>query len=475
LKICLIFEGSYPYVRGGVSSWAHDLIREMPEHEFVLWTIGDFEKRRGQYKYTLPPNVVGVHENFLDTALNMRVRKNINVRFKDNEREALSHLIRCEDTDWSLLQTLFQVQKKNPIEFFMSEDFLTILKDYAQSEFPFAGFSNLFFTIRSMFLPLLYLISRPIPQADLYHSISTGYAGVLGSMASLKYKKPYVLTEHGIYTREREEEILFSEWINPYFKNLWISMFNLFASFSYQSANIVTSLFDRARLIQQDLGCQPEKCSVISNGILLDNFKNISPKTADGWIDIGAIVRFSPIKDIKTLIYTFSSLKHDNHNVRLHILGPVDDEVYYQECLSLIQYLGVADIIIPGEVDTREYLKKLDFTVLTSISEGQPLSVIESLAAGRPVIATNVGCCRELIEGELDDHFGHAGICVPPMHQGELLKALIVMCRDGGMRQKMGAIGQQRAINCFDHHIMVNQYNQIYEEANKQWQALALN
>ena len=150
----------------------------------------------------------------------------------------------------------------------MSESFLNIIKEYAHEEYPFAGLADLFWTVRSMFLPLLYLIGQPIPQADLYHSISTGYAGVLGALGSIKYNKPYIVTEHGIYTREREEEILFSDWINPFFKSHWIAMFNMYAKFAYTSAHQVTSLFDRASIIQQDLGCPVEKCEVIGNGIV---------------------------------------------------------------------------------------------------------------------------------------------------------------------------------------------------------------
>ena len=40
MRICLVLEGSYPYVHGGVSTWMHSYIQAMPEHEFVLWVIG---------------------------------------------------------------------------------------------------------------------------------------------------------------------------------------------------------------------------------------------------------------------------------------------------------------------------------------------------------------------------------------------------------------------------------------------------
>jgi len=91
-----------------------------------------------------------------------------------------------------------------------------------------------------------------------------------------------------------------------------------------------------------------------------------------------------------------------------------DDEEYHQECLDLIDYLKIKDIIIPGTVKTTSYLEKIDFTILTSISEGQPFAVLESMAAKRPVVTTDVGSCRDLIEGDVGDNFGYAGICVPP-------------------------------------------------------------
>ena len=56
-------------------------------------------------------------------------------------------------------------------------------------------------------------LSCPPPEADVYHSISTGYGGILATLGSLTYDKPLFLTEHGIYTREREEELLRAKWV----------------------------------------------------------------------------------------------------------------------------------------------------------------------------------------------------------------------------------------------------------------------
>ena len=61
VKICLVLEGSYPYVNGGVSTWMHNYIKGFPQHEFVLWVIGAKARDRGKFVYEMLPNVTSVH------------------------------------------------------------------------------------------------------------------------------------------------------------------------------------------------------------------------------------------------------------------------------------------------------------------------------------------------------------------------------------------------------------------------------
>ena len=62
MRICVILEGCYPYVTGGVSSWMHQYIQAMPQHEFVVWAINADPSQNGKFRYTLPENVVEVRE-----------------------------------------------------------------------------------------------------------------------------------------------------------------------------------------------------------------------------------------------------------------------------------------------------------------------------------------------------------------------------------------------------------------------------
>lgn len=467
MRICLILEGSYPYVNGGVSTWMHNYIKGMPDHEFVLWVIGAKAENQGKFVYEMLPNVTEVHEVFLDDALRLKNDVLWNVTFTDNEVTQLERIMDCGHPDWDVLFELYQVRKINPMAFLQSEDFLRILTNLCLRDYPYIAFSDAFHTIRSMLLPVLYLMGTEIPQADVYHTICTGYGGLLAALGSYIYKKPVLLTEHGIYSREREEEIIRATWVQAAFKDHWIRFFYMLSDLIYHRCFRITSLFGHARQTQIEMGCDAKICSVIANGVNYDGLSQLPLKEEDGWVDIGAVVRLAPIKDIKTLIYAFFELSSRVKNVRLHIMGGVDDQEYADECYALVDQLKLENVLFTGRVNIMEYFPKLDFTVLTSISEGQPLSVLESFAARRPAVTTDVGCCRALINGEEGDDLGEAGYCVPPMFREGLADAMERMCESRKRREAMGEIGRERVRRYYQHHMMLENYQKLYTEVEE--------
>lgn len=466
MRICMILEGSYPFVHGGVSSWTHQYIQAMKEHEFVLMCIGSEEKDRDKFKYTLPDNVVEVHQYFLDSALKLKPVKTKEKITKDMV-EALINLLEGKETDWEKFFYLFQEKKLNPVSFLMSEYFLDAIKAVCLEKYPYISFAEYFHTVRSMLLPELYLFTQEIPKADIYHATATGYSGLLGSLGKWKYNSPFILTEHGIYTREREEELLRAKWVLPYFKKQWISLFYSFSACAYRFADKVTSLYEGAAKIQSEIGCEEGKQKVISNGIHYERFCQIPPKKENGYIDIGAVVRIAKIKDVKTMIYAFAELKIRVKNARLFILGDVDDKEYKEECENVIKQLQIQDVFFTGVVNVIEYLEKFDFTILTSISEGQPLSILESFAGGRPVVATDVGCCRELVYGNSGDECGQAGFVVPPMQREEIANAMERLCVDKELLKQMSENGKHRAGKYYTHELSMNRYRELYLEVTE--------
>ena len=112
---------------------------------------------------------------------------------------------------------------------------------------------------------------------------------------------------------------------------------------------------------------------------------------------------------------------------------------------------------------------KMDFTILTSISEGQPLTILESFAARRPVVCTNVGCCKELVNGNHDE-IGKAGICCTPMDISGIAKAMIYLIKNTDKRIEYGENGLKRVKKCYTYDKMIESYFDLYEKGLKNWQ-----
>ena len=321
--------------------------------------------------------------------------------------------------------------------------------------------------MRSMYLPLFLAMAMEIPQADVYHAVSTGYAGILGSMGKHFYNGQLIISEHGIYTREREEELIKAEWVQRLYKKIWIQQFKKMSQVAYDKADLVTSLYQHARELQIELGCPKEKTMITPNGIdyrRLENLPGIQPEN-EGYVHVGAILRVAPIKDIKTMIQAFAYAKRRFPKLKLWIMGPYnEDPEYAAECFKMVETMEIPDIEFTGRIQVADYLGWMDMTILTSISEGQPLTILESFAAHVPVIATDVGNCRGLLYGE-DDDFGKAGILTHIMNIEEIANAMVYLAQNPEVRRRMANAGYQRLMRKYKIEDMKQTYEGIYRKA----------
>ena len=465
MRICIVAEGCYPYVVGGVSGWIHSMIQNFPQIEFILLAIVANRSQSGKFAYELPENLMEVHEVYLEDKdwSEGRSRK-IAFQLKKKEYRAMRSMIFNEEIDWDVIFRLFQEKRFSIDELLMGQDFFHIARDCYKSRYPHIVFSDFLWTLRSIYLPLFFIMKTKLPAADLYHCVSTGYAGVLGSMAKQFHHCGLLISEHGIYTREREEELIKAEWVEGIYKNIWIEQFKKMSLVAYDRADVVTSLYEHARSLQIELGCPAQKTRVTPNGIDPSRFDGIPGKSEEdqNWVNIGAVLRVTPIKDVKTMIQAFSFAKKRVPALKLWIMGPCDeDEEYAEECFDLVETLHVADVVFTGRVNVREYLGRMDVTILTSISEGQPLTILESFAARKPVIATDVGNCRELLYGQ-GYEFGEAGILTHIMNLEEISDAMVRLARNGGLRRQMGMNGYRRLMDRYKIGDMRNTYKDIY-------------
>ncbi len=467
MKICIVAEGCYPYVVGGVSSWIHSMIKSFPDKDFIILTIITDRSLSGKFVYELPDNVSAVYEAYLNDYDWSRHKKHgRRTRLSEREFKALRSVVLDENVEWDVLFDMFQKGKLSVDDILMGEDFLNIVKECYNTRYPYIVFSDFLWTLRSIYLPLFLILQTKIPEADLYHCVCTGYAGVLGSIGTHLYRSGLLVSEHGIYTREREEELLKASWVGGIYKNIWIDQFKKMSLLAYDRADMVTSLYEHARSLQIGLGCDEEITRVTPNGIDVSRFENISGKLPEdeGCINVGAVLRVTPIKDVKTMISAFAFAKEKVPKLKLWIMGPTDeDKEYAEECYDLVNTLGVEDVVFTGRIDVTEYLGRMDFTILTSISEGQPLTILESFANHKPVIATDVGDCRGLIYGA-EDEFGAAGILTHIMNTSEIALAITELATHPGLCKEYGENGYKRVDKRFRIENMKKSYGEIYEE-----------
>lgn len=476
MRICLLAEGCYPYVAGGVSSWIQMLIQGMPEHEFVIFAIGAEQKQKGQYKYEIPSNVVKIEEHFLDEYFQANHTREKNVRITKKQKQAFVNLLQGEQTEWTELFRLFGADSRvKANEFLSSQAFMDIIFEISEKKYSHTPFKDTFWTVRSMLAPVLNLLKCRPPEADIYHSVSTGYAGMMGALFRYFSGKPYVLTEHGIYSREREEEILKADWVDTYYKQTWIDFFNSMCRAAYRFSDRIISLFHGARNTQIYLGADPERCSVIPNGISLERFAHVPEVSLEPHpLAVGAIIRVVPIKDIKTMIQSFVLVKARRPDAVLYLIGPCDESPeYYEECQELIRTLDCRDIQFVGRVNVAEWMERLDMVILTSISEGQPFVLLEAMAAHRPVLATNVGSCKEVIEG-YQDGFGPAGEVVPVMNPPQIAAGILKIGESPEKMREYARQGYARVSKYYRDTDFLDSYRKLYEEVREEWQALDL-
>ncbi|WP_079479170.1 GT4 family glycosyltransferase PelF [Halobacillus salinus] len=463
MKIGMVVEGSYPYVSGGVASWVQMVVQKMPQHEFEIITITPESMTEKDFRYQLPDNISGITNLPLNLKQFQRRRQQ---PLTPEDEQAITDWMIFNSTSSAALDALGRKLGSSSV-FFSSPLFWEIVQKSYQEEQQTGSFIDYFYMWQGMFTPILELLQFDFPKVDVIHSASTGYAGLVASLIKRQQDIPFLLTEHGIYSREREEEILQASWIASYYKKRWVQFFHHLSKQAYEDADHIITLFQRNSELQLEIGASADKLMIIPNGIQYDRLSTVQklPKQENKLV-IGAIVRIVPIKDIKTMIQAAKLLDERGIPFEMHIMGPLDeDEEYADECYRLIEQLNLSSrVFLVGKVKIMEYLPMFDVCLLTSISEGQPLAVLEGMAAGIPWIVSDVGACAELVFGREGDPFGPAGFTVPPVHPEEVAQYCEWFYNHPEEAEKFGMNGKRRVEKYYQVHQFIDQYVDLYEE-----------
>jgi glycosyltransferase involved in cell wall biosynthesis len=278
------------------------------------------------------------------------------------------------------------------------------------------------------------------------HIIGLNYAYPL----MLRYRTPArVHTVHSLASREAGVRV--GAWVRT-------------LAFRYRIGGVVpVAVADEVRVsIQKVYGYTNPP--LIPNGVPTDEYAP-DPDTRVQWrqahgIEPHATVlvhvgRFAPPKNHALLIEAFAQVRSDAPlNLLLVGGGELENAVREQvSALGLqerVRFLGV-------RADVADILRASDVFVLSSRVEGNPLSVLEAMAAGLPVVSTAVGGVPELVRE------GETGLLVPSEDAGALARALQALMDNPARRQAMGAAARQHAVAHFDIRHTVRGYEQLYE------------
>lgn len=482
--VCLILEGTYPYVTGGVATWVHQLVSALGDIRFALFHVSASTDEQRTPRYELPRNVVnlvnvGIHGGdeppSVGHVLPDEARQAVvpfHDRLRDDQVSGLG----------DLLGQISPAPGRGPSvhELIYGKPSWQALQRLYADRAPNVSFIYYFWTWRFTHLPIFRLLHAPLPEAAVYHTLSTGWAGLTAAMARTRTGRPMLLTEHGIYARERRLEIDQAEWIHvqrrlplslslgpDFFKEQWSRFFLRLSRLAYAHADLIVTIFEGNRQAQIRDGADPARTLVIPNAIDPDRFAGLGHVPAEpGAFRIGFVGRVVSIKDVKTFIRAFKIVTEILPGAEALVVGPTDEDPgYAEECRALAATLGLGRrLAFTGRADVREVYPRLDLLVLTSLSEGLPIVVLEAGAAGVPVVATDVGGCRELLLGRdvADRALGPSGLLTPIADPAATAEAVLTLARDPGLRLEMGRAGQARVRAFYHEAALVESYRQLY-------------
>jgi glycosyltransferase involved in cell wall biosynthesis len=465
----LVTEGTYPTSHGGVSVWCDQLVRGIPEHEFVVQAIVATGSEPVLWRQHSNMSRIEFAPLWGPTVARHVRRRDI-ARFRDSTTLLLDSTflggpdqltaflaalrglrelaLECRLTPLmrspALIRSLLARWRENPLpgRVLGSED-----------RVPPATVAD---AVRAASLLEHFLrpLGAAVPAADLCHTVSNGLASLIALSAKWENGTPFLMTEHGIYLRERYLE--YRENGATFAVRAFIMrFFRLLTAASYLEADLITPGSDYNLRWQLRHGAPPDRVWRVYNGIDPSAFPagDEPDNPTLSWLG-----RITPIKDVESLIAAFRIVADRIPRSRLRLFGsaPPGDEPYLARCRALVDRLGLSGrVTFEGRVQASvEAYHAGSVVVLSSTSEGFPYTVIEAMATGRSTVSTDVGGVREAV--------GDTGLVVPTRDPVSLAEGCIRLLEDPQLRSGMAQAARQRALGLFTLDRFLGIYRGLY-------------
>ena len=293
-------------------------------------------------------------------------------------------------------------------------------------------------------LSILHFARRE--NVDVLHS--HGYKGniLLGFLSQFLRRIPMISTLHGWTSVGGYNRMRFYEWLD---------------SVSLRFVDRVVLVNETMRTHPRLAGLASDNLDVIENGIPLESIRvggglrpDIQSFLAEQFT-FGAIGRLSSEKGFDILLEAFAGVVAAGNEVQLVILGEGEQRHFLEE---KIRSLGLKNrVLLPGFVaEAKNYLPLFDAFVMSSLTEGLPMVLLEAMAAGTPILATRVGGIPKVLEDGLGGKLVDAG------DRGSLEMAMISILRGTKLTRERSAWATRRVRESFSSRVMAEKYWQLY-------------
>jgi glycosyltransferase involved in cell wall biosynthesis len=317
------------------------------------------------------------------------------------------------------------------------------------------------------FSALRKMISEFKPHVIHTH---TAKAGTLGRLAGISVNAQRIFGQK-IRLVHTFHGHVFHSYFSSFKTSTFIKIERLLARFTDRI--IVISSSQEKDICENYKIAKPHQVQVVPLGFDLSGFERLSPPVSHEVFSVGIIGRLAPVKNHRMLFETVKTLKDQgaDHVFKFFVVG--DGEL--REALTQeVTALGVEkNVLFTGwQKEMPGVYQKLDAVVLTSLNEGTPVSLIEAMAAARPVIATDVGGVRDLM-GEIDRERGEGyklarhGILVPSGGSKALAEALLFALRERTSVNQIAERAREHAIHNYSLDRLARDMEALYEELVK--------
>ncbi|MEM7284969.1 MAG: DUF3492 domain-containing protein [Actinomycetota bacterium] len=416
MRVSLITEGTYPYVMGGVSSWCHDLVEGLPDVQWHLVPITAGGIRRKPL-FDLPEHVTlerGIELWSRPIGRNRRRRRQQPAAAEQHLLPAdLTRLVLGTDTDTGELIDLFGKCRRSPEwarnAFRSAEAWEYFLEELdrvcrAQNSDLFVDVQYSALEATELWQTLYWLTATaatPLPESDVVLLTAAGWGAAMAAAHRTENDVPVMLAEHGIYVREAYLEA--ARTGPPAGRQFTTTrLARGLSRLSYALADQISPVCDSHHPWERALGAREDQLRTIVNGVTRPPRPAPAGDPSNGKV-VTTVGRIDPLKDVVTMLRAARQVLDAEPDARFVHYGPVSDanRDYYNMCLRVHAELDLGDRFEfrgPTE-DPRKAMREADIYLSTSISEGLPLSLLEAMSEGRPVVSTSVGGCADAIRG----------------------------------------------------------------------------